>query len=87
MIITIASGKGGTGKTMIATNMAMALGNEKTVQLLDCDVEAPNSHLFLKLEMSDSEPVFIKVPVIDQDKCTQCKACYNICPVGAIIVS
>lgn len=51
MIIAIASGKGGTGKTTIATNLAASFGNG--MQLIDCDVEAPNSHLFMKPTISD----------------------------------
>ncbi len=83
MIITIASGKGGTGKTTIATNLAMALA-EKNVQLLDCDVEAPNSHIFIKPEMNEPEAVFIKVPVVDEKKCTLCGRCAEVCEYHAI---
>lgn len=83
MIITIASGKGGTGKTTIATNLAMALA-DKNVQLLDCDVEAPNSHIFIKPEMNDPEAVFIKVPFVDEKKCTLCGRCAEVCEYHAI---
>jgi len=84
MIISIASGKGGTGKTMIATNLAFSLG--KNVQLLDCDVEEPNSHLFLKPEIKEEIPVIAPIPLIDEDKCTYCKKCMEICRFGAIAI-
>lgn len=83
MIISIASGKGGTGKTTIATNLAVALA-DKNVQLLDCDVEAPNSHIFLKPEMTAAEPVFIQVPHVDEAKCTLCGRCVEVCEFHAI---
>jgi len=66
MIISIASGKGGTGKTTVATNLAVSIGSG--VQLLDCDVEAPNAHLFLKPKIESTETVFTAVPEIDKDK-------------------
>ena len=78
MIITIASGKGGTGKTTIATNLAMAL-TDKNVQLVDCDVEAPNSHIFLKPDMNEAVAVHIKVPHVDETKCTLCGRCADAC--------
>ena len=63
MIISIASGKGGTGKTTVATNLAASVGGP--VQVLDCDVEEPNAHLFLKPELDDSQTVYTPVPEID----------------------
>ena len=51
MIISVASGKGGTGKTTVATNLALSLGDG--VRLLDCDVEEPNAHLFLRPEIAE----------------------------------
>ncbi len=84
MIISIASGKGGTGKTTIATNLADSLS--EPVQLLDCDVEAPNSHLFLKPKFIKKEVVNAPVPCIDPEKCTYCKKCMDICRFGAIAV-
>ncbi|MBC8440793.1 MAG: ATP-binding protein [Deltaproteobacteria bacterium] len=84
MIISIASGKGGTGKTTVATNLAFSLG--KNVQLMDCDVEEPNSHLFLNPEIKDKQAVIAPVPLIDEDKCTWCKKCMEICRFGAIAV-
>jgi len=84
MIISIASGKGGTGKTTISTNLALSI--EQKVQLLDCDVEEPNSHLFLNPIMERKERVIAPVPQIDFEKCTFCKKCMNICRYGAIAV-
>ena len=84
MIISIASGKGGTGKTTVATNMAVSLGSD--VQLLDCDVEEPNSHLFLKPEFNETETIYAPVPEVDKDKCTLCGKCGEICQFKAIVV-
>ncbi len=84
MILGIASGKGGTGKTTVATNLAVSL--KKHVHLLDCDVEEPNSHLFLNPAINKTEPVIAPVPVIDLEKCTFCKKCMDICRYGAMAV-
>lgn len=84
MIISIASGKGGTGKTTVATNLALALGNG--VELLDCDVEEPNAHLFLKPEMERNEIMTTPIPLVDMDKCSLCRKCAEICRFSAITV-
>jgi MinD superfamily P-loop ATPase len=84
MIISIASGKGGTGKTTVATNMAIAIGSDAV--LLDCDVEEPNAHLFVNPEIQNTETVFTPVPLIDEEKCTYCRKCVEICRFKAIIV-
>ncbi len=84
MIISIASGKGGTGKTTVATNLALSI--DQDVQLLDCDVEEPNAHLFLNPIIEKNEPVLAPVPQIDLEKCTFCKKCMDICRYGAIAV-
>ena len=84
MIISIASGKGGTGKTTIATNLAMAIGSD--VQLLDCDVEEPNSHLFINPVFEETITVTTPVPEIDKKKCTLCGKCDEICQFKAIVV-
>lgn len=84
MIITIVSGKGGTGKTTIATNLALSLGDN--VQLLDCDVEEPNDHLFIKPEIIQSEEVFVKVPEVDKSRCVLCGRCQAVCAFNAIAV-
>jgi MinD superfamily P-loop ATPase len=84
MIISIASGKGGTGKTTVATNLAASV--KGPVQLLDCDVEEPNAHLFLNPTIESRQTIFTPVPKIDQDKCDGCKKCMDICRFRAITV-
>jgi MinD superfamily P-loop ATPase len=84
MIISIASGKGGTGKTTVATNLAVSLGS--AVQLLDCDVEEPNAHLFIHPVFDLTETVTTPVPEVDMDKCTLCGKCGDICQFKAIVV-
>jgi MinD superfamily P-loop ATPase len=84
MIIAVASGKGGTGKTTIATNLAKSIGDG--AQLIDCDVEEPNSHLFLKPRIEKSEEVYVPRPKVNLDKCTYCGECAKICRFSAIVV-
>jgi MinD superfamily P-loop ATPase len=84
MIISIASGKGGTGKTTVATNMAVSLGGG--VQLLDCDVEEPNAHLFIHPVFEKKENVTTGVPEVDETKCNLCGKCGEICQFKAIVV-
>jgi len=83
MIISIASGKGGTGKTTVAVNLALSL---KNIQFLDCDVEEPNAHLFLKSRIRDKVKAHIPVPQIDEAKCTYCGKCCQVCAYHAIAV-
>jgi MinD superfamily P-loop ATPase len=84
MIISIASGKGGTGKTLVATSLALSL--EKRVQILDCDVEEPDVHLLLRPVIIQSKPVCIPVPAVDESKCNHCGKCAQICVYKAIAV-
>ena len=84
MIISIASGKGGTGKTTVATNLAAVLGEE--AELLDCDVEEPNAHLFLQPVIDRSSTVTTPVPQVDEGVCTFCKKCAAICRFNALAV-
>ncbi len=85
--LAIASGKGGTGKTTIAVNLALTLIKEGLpVQLLDCDVEEPNAHLFLKPEFSHKQSVGIPVPSIDLSKCSFCGYCAEVCAFNALAV-
>jgi MinD superfamily P-loop ATPase len=84
MIISVASGKGGTGKTTIATSLALSIG--ANVQFIDCDVEEPNAHIFLKPEIKRVEKAFIPVPEIEQEKCNYCQRCQQVCAYNAIAV-
>ncbi|MFA5144650.1 MAG: ATP-binding protein [Candidatus Omnitrophota bacterium] len=83
MIISIASGKGGTGKTTVAVNLALSL---KNIQFLDCDVEEPNAHLFLKPRIKEKAKAYISVPEVDEGKCTYCGRCREVCAYHAIAV-
>ena len=84
MIISVASGKGGTGKTTVATSLAWVLGS--TAQLLDCDVEEPNCHVLMKPVLQESQPVAVPVPVVDANKCSLCGKCGEICRFSSIVV-
>lgn len=86
MIISIASGKGGTGKTMIATSLTLALKEKYSVELLDCDVEEPNDSIFIKPDINRLNPVTIPVPEIDEERCTYCGKCAEVCAYNAIAV-
>lgn len=83
MIIAVASGKGGTGKTTVSVNLARVLGSE--VHLLDCDVEEPNAHLFLKGSKIKEEIVTIPIPQVDESLCDGCGECGKFCEYHAIV--
>ncbi|MGD9504328.1 MAG: ATP-binding protein [Syntrophobacteraceae bacterium] len=85
MVLTIASGKGGTGKTTVAVNLAVAL-QDRGVQLLDCDVEEPNAHLFMKPDIRETVSVTTEVPKIDAGLCNYCGKCRDICQFNAIAI-
>jgi len=85
MRIAIASGKGGTGKTTVAVNLAYALAKRgRRVRLLDCDVEEPNDHLFVKPDFDSETEVMVPKPAWDKDKCTACGKCAEACNYNAI---
>jgi MinD superfamily P-loop ATPase len=81
MIVTIASGKGGTGKTSVAVNMALSIG---PAQLLDCDVEEPNAYLLLHPKLNKTEQVYTMIPKIAEDLCDYCGQCSKFCQYNAI---
>lgn len=84
MIISVASGKGGTGKTTISTNLALSI--DRRAKLLDCDVEEPNAHLFIKPEINQNEIVYTMIPEIDETRCDGCRKCAEICRFNALTV-
>ncbi|NLB51095.1 MAG: 4Fe-4S binding protein, partial [Clostridiaceae bacterium] len=81
MKIAVLSGKGGTGKTLVAVNLAEVAGRSV---YLDCDVEEPNGHLFFKPRQLKTEQVSVKIPVVDQAKCTGCRDCVDFCRFNAL---
>ncbi|MEA1957902.1 MAG: ATP-binding protein [Euryarchaeota archaeon] len=83
MIIAVASGKGGTGKTTVAVNLALSLPN---VQVLDCDVEEPNSHIFLNPVNEVVKPAYTLVPAVNYDLCDYCGKCAAACEYNALVV-
>ncbi len=85
MRIAFASGKGGTGKTTLATNLTAWLADQgETVCYADCDVEEPNGHIFLKPEIEDTIDVTVPIPVIDAEACDACGECVTHCQFNAI---
>ncbi|MEW5869745.1 MAG: ATP-binding protein [Chloroflexota bacterium] len=94
MIIAVASGKGGTGKTTIATSLALSLAVDRGRSeaesdpplFLDCDVEAPNAHLFLKPAFEQRQEVGLLIPEVDAERCTHCGKCAEVCQYHAIAV-
>lgn len=87
MKIAIASGKGGTGKSTISTNLAWLLSNKgyKKICLVDCDVEEPNCHIFLKPKFNFNETIFVPIPQIDKEKCTLCGKCVRVCQYNSLV--
>ena len=93
MKIVVASGKGGTGKTTVATSLALSLAVDEPGQpvsqaptYLDCDVEGPNAHLFLAPTFEQRQAVEIRIPRVDEAKCTGCGKCAEVCQYHAIVV-
>ncbi len=84
MIISIASGKGGTGKTTVAVNLALSL--DKDLLFLDCDVEEPNANIFLKTRLYETEYVTMDIPRVDESRCDYCGRCAEFCEYNALAV-
>ncbi len=84
MIISVASGKGGTGKTLVTTNLAASIGG---AELVDCDVEEPNSYLFFPDRQDEASfDCNVMIPKIDEDKCKRCGRCSEFCAYNALAV-
>ncbi|HBM15543.1 MAG TPA: (4Fe-4S)-binding protein [Lentisphaeria bacterium] len=81
--IAVASGKGGTGKTTLSVSLAIALG--ESVTLLDCDVEEPNCHIFIKRNNIGKEKVSVLIPKVEKTRCNKCGNCAKICRYNAIV--
>ena len=86
MRIVVASGKGGTGKTTVATSLALVATEQNSVRFMDCDVEAPNAGLFLDPTLDTRKEVGILIPEIDSNTCTYCGKCAEVCQFHAIAV-
>jgi len=82
----VTAGKGGTGKTTVATALALSLRDRYPVQFLDLDVEEPDAHILLKPEIEEQEPVYVKRPQVDEGKCDYCGRCSQACEFNAITV-
>lgn len=82
MIVAVASGKGGTGKTTVTASLAAVW--DRPLAAVDLDVEEPNLHLFLRPELGAPEDVPMEIPVVDEERCTRCRACVDLCQFRAI---
>lgn len=87
MIVSVSGGKGGTGKSTVAVNLAVLLSRGYDLVLADLDVEDPNDHILLGVELENEEPVNIMLPFVDYDKCTKCEICGKVCDTGAMLIS
>ncbi len=81
MKIAVLSGKGGTGKTLVSVNLAAVSGNS---EYIDCDVEEPNGHLFLKPDNVQEKGIYVKIPQVNDDLCNGCRKCVDFCKYNAL---
>lgn len=87
-VVAVTGGKGGTGKSFVATNLAVLLAGHVRLLLADLDVEAPNDHLLLGVtRLENEEPIATFFPIIDYARCTACGACMKACDTGAIVAA
>lgn len=85
MKLAVASGKGGTGKTLVATNLARIASESSQVVLYDLDVEEPDCHLFFETDRGKATPVEMMIPVVDERRCTHCGTCSQVCEFHAVV--
>jgi len=85
MKIAVTGGKGGTGKSMVATSLAVEFARNKKTILVDADVECPNDHLLLSVQRKKHAIVYQPIPKWDMDKCTKCGKCAEVCRQEAIV--
>jgi len=85
MKIAITGGKGGTGKSMVATSLAVEFAERKKTLLIDCDAECPNDHLLLSIKRKKSRTIFQLIPKWDFEKCNKCGKCAEVCKQDAIV--
>jgi MinD superfamily P-loop ATPase len=86
LVLSVASGKGGTGKTVVSTSLAWVAALEREVLFLDCDVEDPDAHFYLKPEWKEEKEVLVTVPQVDSERCDGCGACAEFCRFNALAV-
>ena len=86
-IVAVSGGKGGTGKSVVAVNLAIPLSKDRRLVLADLDAEAPNDHILLGVNLRNENPVNIMLPFIEYSKCIKCGVCAKVCDTGAILLS